>query len=53
MKKWTENGAVSIVTSNGGEISGKLIRAKNGFKGLAACSALDYLCNYCGYKANI
>jgi len=53
MKKFTEGKAVSIITSNGGDVRGKIILTKNGFKGLKACAALDYLVNHCGYKANI
>lgn len=53
MKKFTENQAVSIVTSNGGEISGKRIMARGGFKGLRTCAAFDFLINHCGYVSNI
>jgi len=53
MKKFTESQAVSLVTSSGGEISGKRIILKKevGLKGLTACSAMDYLINHCGYRA--
>lgn len=47
--KFNENSALTIVTSNGGEVRGKVITAKNGFKGLKACSAFDYLVNHCKY----
>ena len=53
MKKFTERKAVSIITSNGGDVKGKIILSRHGFKGLKACAALDYLVNHCGYKANI
>lgn len=53
MKKFTESQAMSIVSSNGGEISGKRIMARNGFKGLRTCVAFDFLVNYCGFVSNI
>jgi len=53
MQKLTESQAVSIVMSNGGEISGKRIMAKNGFKGLRTCAAFDFLINHCKYVSNI
>jgi len=53
MKKLTESQAVSIVTSNGGEISGKRITARNGFRGLRTCAAFDFLVNHCKYVSNI
>lgn len=53
MKKFTESQATSIVTMNGGEVRGKIITSKNGLKGLKTCAALDFLCNYCGYMANL
>jgi hypothetical protein len=53
MKKWTENKAVSQLISSGVEIREKVIIAKGGFKGLSCCSALDFLCNHCGYKSNL
>jgi hypothetical protein len=51
MKKFTESQAVSIFNSGGGEVSGKrlIIKRDVGLKGLAACSAMDYLLNHCGY----
>jgi alkyl hydroperoxide reductase subunit AhpF len=55
MRKWTETEAKSTVMSAGDvqTPSSKTIIVKNGLKGLKACSALDYLANFCGYKVII
>ena len=49
-KKFTDAEALKVLKQNGAEIKNKLIVVKNGLNGLSACSALDYLCHYQGYK---
>jgi len=49
-RKWTQETALAVITTNGAEIKGKFIIFKNGLKGLTGCSALDYLVNHCDYK---
>ena len=50
MNNLTEAKALSILSKNGGiEVRSKVVIAKNGVKGLSACSAMDFLSNYCGY----
>lgn len=52
MKKWTENEARSVLMSAGNvrQTSTKTMIIKGGVRGLSACSAIDYLRNYCGYN---
>jgi len=49
-RKWEESTAVAYLKSKGIEITNKKIIAKNGLGGLTACSARDYLVNYCNYN---
>ena len=53
MSNFTEAKALSVLSKNGVEVRSKVIIAKNGVKGLQACSAMDYLSNYCGYISRI
>jgi hypothetical protein len=52
MKKWTENEAKSVLMKSGDvrQTSPKTMVIRGGVKGLTACSAMDYLKNYCGYN---
>lgn len=52
-KRLSESKAITILNKNGAEIKNKVIIAKEGVKGLTACSAIDYLCNFCGYIARV
>jgi len=48
-KKWTKEEALSYLNANGAGIKGRVITFSNGLNGLIACSAVDYLVNYCDY----
>jgi hypothetical protein len=51
IKKWNEQTALSYLLSCGAENPrNKVILKDKGFKGLKACSAIDYLRNHCGYN---
>ena len=52
-RRWTENGAISMLNANGAEVKKKFIVIRNGLKGLSACSALDFLKNHCGYTVSL
>lgn len=47
MKKWTEQTAIDKLRQNGIPVRGKDIIADTA--GLKLLSAIDYLCNHCGY----
>lgn len=50
MKHWTENSALDVVRRSC-SVDGKIIKLEEeSTRGLTACSAISYLCNYCGYK---
>jgi hypothetical protein len=56
MSKFTEPQAVKLVSeANGIRVEGKrIIKDRTqfrGYKGLTTLSALDYLTNFCGYRA--
>lgn len=53
MKNLTETKALSILSKSGVEVRSKVVIAKDGVNGLSACSALDYLKNYCGYIVRV
>lgn len=52
-KRLSESLALSILSKHGIDVKNKVIIAKNGVRGLSACSAMDYLHNYCNYVLNI
>jgi hypothetical protein len=53
MRKWSEQSAISTINHDGFAITGKFItKQKGSSSGLKKLSAIDYLCNYCGYKFN-
>lgn len=49
-RNWSENSAKLYLLKTKADIDGKLIKTQGGFDGLTACSAADYLVNYCGYR---
>lgn len=50
MRKWTETSALEFIKKSC-KIDGKVIHPlEDEFRGLTSCSAISYLCNYCGYK---
>ena len=50
MRRWTENSALAVVNKTC-TVSDKIIHLeKDSTRGLQSCSAISYLCNYCGYK---
>lgn len=50
MRRWTENSALAVVKKTC-TVSDKVIHLeKDSTRGLQSCSAISYLCNYCGYK---
>lgn len=51
-KMWTSAGAIQTINNDGdNEVMGNVIHiSKNGFKGLATCSAYDFLVGKCGFK---
>jgi hypothetical protein len=53
MEKWNERTALVAVNNSGAEVRGKMITSKAGLRGLTGCSALDYLCNHCGYTSRL
>lgn len=53
MDQWTEQKAIKMLNSNANiNIDGSHISCYGGLHGLKACSALDYLCDHCGYQVD-
>ena len=49
-RTWTEQSALRVVNETC-TVSDKIIKLnEDSTRGLNACSAISYLCNYCGYK---
>ena len=51
-RTWTEQTALAALQGNV-EIKDKIILVRGGVKGLASCSAMDYLKNHHGYILNL
>lgn len=50
-RKWTQNSAKTYLSNYTNlEAHGKTLIVAGGTRGLKACSAADYLSNYCGYR---
>ena len=50
MRRWTEESALKVVLQSC-TVDQKVIHLNpESTRGLSACSAISYLCNYCGYK---
>jgi hypothetical protein len=49
-RTWNEHSAKAYLLKTKADIENKLIKTQGGFDGLTACSAGDYLVNYCGYR---
>jgi hypothetical protein len=49
MNQWTEHSALKSLNGNVYAYN-KQLSGHGGLHGLRACSAYDYLCDYCGYQ---